>query len=315
MKLLTQSSFLFPLAVLASTAMSLQASVLLYEGFSYGLADNATINGVAATGTGVQGNWTVTNTGAGAASSLYKTAGLDFGSNFVTSGGGSLRLNATYSGANTVNSATVNLSNTATGTIWGSYLANYTAIGTANGGSFVSGVATAADGATSSLKSGVASNALATDRKLANGYDTATTVSGNFAFATGTTYLFISRFTNVGATLGGGTNGVGTTWALTLAQYESWLSGGATEAGLDSNYSVRVNDTATTGTFTYDSNGYLVFRADAPDNNGSSMTLTVDEVRFGTTLADIYAVPEPSVFSSLALAVGVISFSRRRRNA
>ena len=100
-----------------------------------------------------------------------------------------------------------------------------------------------------------------------------------------------------------------------MAQYESWLAGGATEVGLDSNYSVRVNDTATSGAFTYDSNGYLVFRADAPDNNGSSTTLTVDEVRFGTTLADIYAVPEPSVFSSLVFAAGVISFSRRRRNA
>lgn len=302
------------LAMLASSAMSLQASVLLYEGFGYGLADNATINGATATGTGVQGNWTVTNTGAGAASSLYKTSDLSFGSSFVTNGGGSLRLNATYSGGNTVSSATVNLSNTASGTIWGSYLANFATIGSANGGSFLAGVATAPDGATSSLKSGVLSNTNPTDRKLADGYDTSTTASGNFAFAQNTTYLFISRFTNVGTALSVGTTGVGTTWALTLAQYETWLAGGATEAGLDSNYSVRVFDTATTGTFSYDSNGHLTLRADAPDNNGSSMTLNVDELRFGTTLADVYVVPEPSV-SLLGLAAGVICFSRRQRKA
>jgi len=314
MKSLTQPSSWLTVAVLASTAASLQASVLLYEGFGYGLADNANINGAAATGTGVQGNWTVTNSGGGTASSLYKTGGLDFGSSFVTSGGGSLRLSATYGGTNTVSSATVNLSNTATGTIWGSYLANYTTIGTANAGSFVAGVATAADGATSSLKSGVLSNALAADRKLANGYDTTVNAPTNFAFATGTTYLFISRFTNVGSALSVGSPGVGTTWALTLAQYESWLAGGATEVGLDSNFSAKISDTATTGTFTYDSNGYLVFRADAPDNNGSATTLIIDEVRFGTTLADVYAVPEPSV-SLLGLAAGAICFSRRQRKA
>lgn len=304
------------LAMLASTAASLQASVLLYEGFSYGLADNANINGTTATGTGVQGNWTVTKTGTGTTSNVYKTAGLSFGSNFVTSGSGSLRLSATYSGGNTVSSVTVNLSNTATGTVWSSYLLSYSTAGsTSNGGSLITGVATAADGATSSLKSGMLSNTSVTALKAANGYDATSTASANFAFVADTTYLFISRFTNVGATLGGGTDGVGTTWALTLAQYESWLAGGATETGLDSNYSARAIDTASAGAFTYDSNGYLVFRADAPDNNGSSMTMTIDEVRFGTELADIYAVPEPSVFSSLALAAGVIGFSRRRRNA
>jgi len=309
---LTKSSWV-TLAALASTAMSLQASVLLYEGFGYGLANNASINGAAATGTGVQGNWTVTNTGT--ASSLYKTSDLSFGSNFATNGGGSLQLSATYNGSNSVSSATVNLSNTGTGTIWGSYLANFTTIGTANSGSFVSGVATGTNGVTSSLKSGVLSNTNDTDRKLSNGYDSTATPSGNFAFATSTTYLFVSRFTNVGTALGGGINGAGTTWALTQAQYESWLAGGATEAGLDSNFSVRVNDALVgSGTFAYDSNGYLVFRSDAPDNNGSAMTVTVDEVRFGTSVADIYAVPEPST-ALLSLGAGLIWFSRRRRTA
>ncbi|WAC21700.1 hypothetical protein OVA24_09910 [Luteolibacter sp. SL250] len=293
----------------------LQAGVILYEGFDYNIANNTSIHGTQATGSGIQGNWTVTNTGPGSPSSTYQTAGLSFGPNFATSSGGSLRLGATYgSGTNVVTTATVSLSATATGTVWGSYLANYTTIGLANGGSMLAGVATTAEGTTSNLKAGVASNTLATDRKLAAGYDNSSTVSGNFAFATGTTYLFISRFTNVGATLGGGTNGVATTWALTLAQYENWLSTGATEAGLDNNYSVRVNDTSTSGTSAFDPTGHLMFRADAPDNNGSSMIAVVDEIRFGTALADVHVVPEPSAVL-LGSGAGMIPFLRRRRMA
>lgn len=315
MNLLNRSSFL-TLAAVASTAMSLQASVLLYEGFGYGLADNANINGAAATGTGVSGSWTVNNSFGtfGSASSVYKTSGLSFGSNFITSGG-SLQVNSRYDGGvNSVSTATVNLSNTATGTIWGSYLASFS-IGNANAGSFLNGIATGSDGANSSLKAGINSNTVPGDRKLTNGYDNSATASATgFLFAPSTTYLFISRFTNVGIALGGPTNGVATTWALTLAQYENWLATGATEAGLDSNYSLRVNDTATTGTFAFNNSGYLVLRSDAPDFNGATMNANVDELRFGTDLADIYAVPEPSVFSSLVLAAGVIGFSRRRRN-
>jgi len=295
------------------TAASVEAGLLLYEGFDYSLANNASIHGTAAAANGVQGNWTVTNTGPGTPSITYQTAGLTFGSNFLTSGGGALRLSATYaSGTNVVTTATVNLSATATGTVWGSYLVNFTTIGLSNGGSLLNGVATTMEGTTSNLKAGVASNTLATDRKLAAGYDNSSAVSGNFAFTTGTTYLFISRFTNVGNTLGGGVNGVATTWALTLSQYENWLSAGATEAGLDGNYSVRVNDTATTGSSAYDPNGHLMLRADAPDNNGSSMVAIVDEIRFGTALADVHVVPEPSSVL-IGLAAGVIPFIRRQR--
>lgn len=49
------------LALVMLSVADVDAVVLVYEGFDYSLANNATINGVSATGFGLQGSWAVTN--------------------------------------------------------------------------------------------------------------------------------------------------------------------------------------------------------------------------------------------------------------
>lgn len=313
-----RTNLVFPaFCAFAASIASSQASLLLYEGFNYGVADGTTINGVGSTASGTQENWAVNNTiaGGGSASSVFKTSGLSFGSNFTTTSGALLMTTSYNGGQNNASAATVKLNVSTTGTLWGSYLVNFTSIGLASNGSFLAGIgssATPADASAVNFKSAMISNAAPTDRKLANGYDPASTASTNFQFLTGTTYLFISKYTNVGTALSAGTTGVGTTWALTLAQYETWLAGGATEGTLNANSSIRVSDAAvTSGTFSFDQGGYLTLRADAPDNNGSQLVATVDELRFGTALGDVYVVPEPSV-ALLGLGSGLLAFRRRR---
>ena len=228
---MNRKNLIFPvLAAFGATLASSPASLLLYEGFDYGVADATSINGVASNATGTQGAWAVNNTipSGGGASSTYRTSGLTFGSSFQTSAG-ALRLSATYSGQNAASAATVQLNTTATGTVWSSYLGSFTTISLVNGGSLLAGIGSSAlpvDSNSMNFKSGLISNAAATDRKLANGYDPGVSTV-NFNLATGTTYLFISKYTNVGTALSAGTTGVGTTWALTQAQYETWLAGGA----------------------------------------------------------------------------------------
>lgn len=43
--------------------------------------------------------------------------------------------------------------------------------------------------------------------------------------------------------------------------------------------------------------------------------MSLDEVRFGTTWADVSPIPEPSTYAMLALGLGAVFFLRRRRTA
>ena len=87
------------LALVMLSVADVDAVVLVYEGFDYSLANNATINGASATGFGLQGNWAVTNdlpkngSNSGSASSVYQTSGLSFGTAFAPTEAGSVKLN------------------------------------------------------------------------------------------------------------------------------------------------------------------------------------------------------------------------------
>ncbi len=305
------------LAATLIAAPSLQASLLVYEGFDYALANNATIAGQSGSGSGTQGTWAVTN--AGTASSLYQTTGLTFGSNFATSAGGSLRQTSSYGGAAAQQTtATLLLNTTTTGTLWNSYLVNYSSISLGNSGFARQGVATDSTGTTVNLLSQVYSNTLATDRKLGSGYDASPSASSNTSFVTGTNYLFISSFTNVGTALSVGTTGVATTWVFTQAGYDNWVTlGNSAQSALDTYAFKKTTDTAvTTGTYGFDSVGYLAFQTNAPDNNGQVFTAIYDELRYGTDLSDVVsAVPEPSTYAAIfgSLTLATAAFRRRSR--
>ena len=275
------------------------AVVLVYEGFDYSLANNATINGASATGFGLQGNWAVTNdlpkngSNSGSASSVYQTSGLSFGTAFAPTEAGSVKLNTNYNWSrNARTTATIPLDATASGTVWCGYLVNYATIGNANGGYAREGIATSSGGAAINLASQLTSNQLASDRKLAVSYDNTLSSSGNIPFATGTTYLYLSKYTNVGLPLSGSQTGVATTWVMTQPQFETWVAGGASEATLGANATVSMADAATTGTYGFDTTGFLALQADAPDYNNYQVVAIYDEIRYGTKLKDVYN-PDP----------------------
>jgi len=311
----------FPLAVsiLAMIHPSpLKAEVLLLESFNYGLANNASFNGVAATGTGLTGSWTVANSGT--ASSVYQQTGLTFGANYAT-GAGALLTTSTYSGGNSFTTATVQLNVSTMGTLWSSYLINWSAVSLSGGGSTVMGIggfAAPADNSDIMLRSQMVSNTVASDRKIGSGYDATATLSGNTNIVTGTTYMYVSKYTNVGTPLSTGTTGVATTWILTLDQYNALYSAGnLTEAGLNGAGAVmqKISDPAVTGgTFNFNGSRYLTLKADAPDSNGHQTNATWDEIRFGTEIADVVTVvPEPSVACLSGIAAGFLGFRRHRK--
>lgn len=104
---------------MAAMLASAQATLLLYEDFSYGVSDGMTMNGVATSATGLSGNYSFLNA---SGSSLYSTTGLSFGINYLPTSGGSVLLSATGNNAYSVITAT--LSASTTGTLYSSYLPN-----------------------------------------------------------------------------------------------------------------------------------------------------------------------------------------------
>lgn len=316
-KFLLPKTLFCALAVAGATTSS-QATLLVQESFNYGGSAISNMNGVAETGTGLQGNWTVTNAlpSGGLASSAYQTTGLTFGSNYGTTSGGALLSTTRFSGSNAATTATVQLDVNATGEVWGSYLVSYNTISSSNGGFAQEGIATSAAGTTINLTSMMQSNTLATDRKLQVGYDSSVTSSiSNTAFLTGTTYIYISKYTNVGTAPTVGTPGVATTWVMTQAQYDLWVTGGATELTLTANSLVTRTETVTSGSaILFDNTGFVTLKTDAPNTNNAQVVAIFDEVRYGTTLSDVYsAVPEPSATALLfGAGVSVLLFRRKR---
>lgn len=325
MKKLPMTGWAAMAAVTCVAPLPLEAGVLIYEGFNYNLADNTSIDGAAATGSGLTGNWSASNVtgGGGSASSVYIASGLTFGGNYATSNGALLTSTVYNGGVNNSTNATVRLDTTTTGTLWSSYLISWSTISGANGGYTLQGIAGSSsppDNTTIFFRSQMNSNILASDRKVGVAYDGTSSSSGNTPLATGTTYLYVSKFTNVGTPLSAGATGVASTWVLTLAQYNAlYQANNLTEAGLNAAGAVtqKVSDAAvTSGTYGFDGTRYLDIKADAPDTNGGQTVAVWDEIKYGTDIADVLgAVPEPSHAVLLAAGLSVFGVVRRRRDA
>ncbi|MDF3129109.1 PEP-CTERM sorting domain-containing protein [Kiritimatiellaeota bacterium B1221] len=262
-------------------AASLQADLLIYEGWDYALPDYTVISGTSITATGLTGNYSNDFSGGTA---RYRTAGLSFGTNYLPTTGGSLYQSASGSGSYTVLRASTNFGGH-TGNLWSSYLVQFEAFST-EGAQYIR----ARNGSDRKFISAV--DVTGADSLPGVGYDSGvTTTSDSGSLSAGTTYLALSSFTNVG-NAGGGT---AKQYIFTLSGYDAWLSAGASEAGLASHAIFYTEDTATNAEYLSNEINFVL---------GGSGTGTesafIDEVRYGTTLSDVIAVPEPSSFLLMA---------------
>jgi hypothetical protein len=285
-----------------------EAALLVQESFSG--YTTGTINGQTASGTGLSGNYASTG------GFSYTNSGLSFGG--IATSGGAITISTT--GANAVGVALNPVGGAVTGDLFSSYLFNKPASFSTATNSLVEGrVNTSATGDSSTASFRSQSNTDQTGNNVGVGYDaTATGGTGAMSLNT-TTYLVISKYTNVGSTLDGLTTGESFVWVLTSSQLANVrsLPGGLNEANLNSltvgslstNIFGRGSDAAvTSGTFVFDNTRFLQLAATG--SAGSSQGGTLDEFRFGTTLDDVTPVPEPSSFLLLLSAVPLL---RRKR--
>jgi hypothetical protein len=302
------------------------ATLLVYEGFNYSLSNGATMHGVSTNATGLTGNYSVLNSvsASGNASSTYLTSGLTFGPNFLSTSGGAVRQSA-FTSTNNVGSysflgAALNTGNV-TGIVWSSFLVSVSTLATVANGSSVARLNTAATGDSTNAYFITTPEASSASFKPGVGYDGGINAyAGATNVLAGTTYLALSQFTNVGSALSAGTPGVATLYMFDQSSYDSWLGAGGDEAALGSFAIFSATDTVTTRSFVFDNSRFIQFTDVSGSGISVSTTQTTiyDELRFGTTLADVTTVPEPGAMFLLIASGAGLAFYRgafRRRGA
>jgi len=131
--------------------------------------------------------------------------------------------------------------------------------------------------------------------------------------ATDTTYLFVSRYTNVNS---GSTNAQGTLWVLTASQFDDLAAGGISDAEMDaltaSDYTFKL--TAPQNGANQDLDfvvGEDVGMLISVIGGANTTQYTFDELRFATTAEAALPIPEPASLALLGL--GVLLMLPRRR--
>ena len=230
----------------------------------------------------------------------FTTTGLSLGS--LAASGGAL----SYTTTTNVIGADISIgASPFTGTLWTSYLVQMTTRGSGSSdGSLLRVGDSPSDNADIRYTSWADSRA--GSNNVAVSYAGTTGNNGNTALALNTTYIIISRFTGVGTS-----SGVATLWALNEPQFAAFLAAGGTESALaGTSVTATASHTNTSGTrnlITSDAFALVTV-------NGTGV---FDEIRFGSSLADVTptAVPEPSAAVAIAglAALFVASRPRRRR--
>ncbi|PTX96990.1 hypothetical protein DB345_07380 [Spartobacteria bacterium LR76] len=295
--------------LLAASFVPSQATLLVYEGFNY--TTGSTLNTITPNASTVGLNKTTAYAGNGAANYTVQS-GLTFGS--LTTTGGSITSSASVTA---VGAAKLSL-NTYVGTLWSSYLVSFSSISnTAVGSGALTRVAndTSNNGErfNSYADSRIPSGSPTTNLGIA--YNAASNITvGTTSLSLDTTYILISKYTNVGLAINAGT-GTGTLYALSLSQFNSFISAGGTESWLNSasigtgvsDVTGRVSSTNNaSSTYLFQSGAYAQF---VNVNDG----VTFDELRYGSTLTDVVPVPEPGTLGLAALGAGT-AFLFRRKN-
>jgi hypothetical protein len=301
-----RSATFFPLLAMLASAGATNAALLVYEDYDYALTDGTTMNGVTTTATGFTGTYTVAGT---SGTGVYQTTGLTFGANHLPVSGGAVRLSSPTGTTSSLLGAALDVGGAQTGTLWSSFLVNLTSKSNAGNATAQARVSDIQAGAT-----GTANNRLNT---LGDAFGTAgtaiaysgsgSTTTGATTFTVGSTYLMLSQFTNVG-TAGGGT---ATLWVFDVAGYDNWLTlGGGLEANLGT-YDLSSQSHSFTTQADFGDGDFFVLAASNASGATAVQTVVYDELRWGTSLGNVVAVPEPSTAAVLG-GLAVLALLRRR---
>ena len=256
-------------------------------------------------------NKTVNYAGATISTYTVNSTSLAFSPSFPTLAG-SLVTTGTAAG---IAAGPLSLSGPHVGTLYHSYLVNFAAHSSGSGEGTHTRVAS--NDSTSNVRFSAEADARAGTVTTLQGvsYNSGTVVTGGTTLDTNTTFLIIARWTNVGGTLSASTPGVGTLYALTANQFNSFVAAGSTENYLD---------TAPVGSNTNSITTRLVGTNTASGGNNAFGTgfvqfvtvghvLGLDEMRYGSSLADV--VPEPAGLGVAVVGMAGLLHRRRRRTA
>jgi hypothetical protein len=302
---------LIAILIAALTARVSMAELLIYEGFNGYATGAGGLNSVKPNANTIGLDQTVNFGGTGPAAMTVSASSVGFSANFLTTGGS---VSMTGTGAAVLAAPIDLLGPTPTGTLYASYLVNLGGHGAASGDGTHTRIGSDTGTGNSHFQTYADSRSGSTATAIAYG---TTIVNGAETLTSGTSYLMISSFTNMNTALSGTVTGIGRTYALTAAQYDSFLAAGAMESYLTSTaigtaanqITSRVTSgTATSGTFSLVDGNFAHFVT-------VGHTLSLDEMRYGTALADVVAaIPEPSTIVMSVLGIAFLA-SRRFRQA
>ncbi|MDR1283166.1 MAG: PEP-CTERM sorting domain-containing protein [Opitutaceae bacterium] len=307
----------FSLFVVLAGASSVQAGLLVYEGF-----DGYT------PGAGLEGSTPNENTVGLDTTRAYVddsenprytdtvlADGLTFGS--LRTSGGALGFSNTGGtgiepsvGTNVIGAYLSSDASGYTGDLWNSYLVNLAIQGDLPGDGM--GIRIGSSPATSNSGFNSWADSRNSSENVGVGYNFGHTrgETGAAGLELDTTYIIISCFTNAGVALSGSVNGTATLWALTEAQFADFLATGGDETALaNALVTATTSQTVNSGTQTFAGAFGFVSVNDAG---------TIDELRWGSSLESVIPVvpvPEPATVALvLGMGAGLLGMACRLRH-
>lgn len=287
-------------AVLVWFGRPLPAAVLVYEPFNYGLSGGDSLEGAAAEGEGLQGNYRITNTSSEdqQGEAVFRSEGIELGAvNFPPQHGGAMQFTAPAesSGGKSSSKAEVALkASPVTGTLYMSYLVNFSEISRNDASGVVCRIVDRdAGGASSNPRLQAAAESFSNGGRATS--RPAVAVGSKFQDYEGAwhclprvTYLVLTRFERVGEPLSAEAPGVAELWIFDAQKFDAWHDAGALADRLGEFSLAHIKQTQASGVFSFGEPAWIQWMA-ASGNNGATTNLvvTVDELRLGTELADV----------------------------
>lgn len=300
---------LFSVLLLSGTAS--HATLLVYDGFTY---SGSNLNGVSPNSDtiGLRTDIPFGGTGAGTGTGHYTlTTGLTFGS--LQTSGRALAFGTTP--ANSVLSSQLSIG-AYSGTLFYSYLVNFTSLGGGSGNGFEVRVGSADDTAGVRLRSYADSRSVTDNIATVDYNGGGVGASAGSVMNTNTTYLVVTSFTHVGESLSTGNPGVASIYVFSNLQFEYMM------AQTDPTLYFNSLSAASVGS------GASQLHAFASENySDSTISLPadyklhlvnvknagiVDEIRMGDDLLSVVPVPEPGSVLLMGLG-GMMTVWKRRR--